>query len=228
MNTKTLNYLGQLRLYSLVDLILMLYSGGYRSFDMLGPVLIWVGFLSYLEARHKDTGRAVVPNWVAAIFGVTSLFLFGFWKGLLFSLFSFVYTKKKLRYWGLVSPLCRGLQVLTIMGPSQLGWIAAGATALRNLAGDWRDVIQDRTEGRRRVPEGLKTWAVVLGVKTDWVFLHLFATMSTTFIWWHYARIGISWLLAIYLVQIASYWATPRSSNPKAMARIRQILGLKT
>ena len=207
-----LNYIGLARLYSLSDLVLLLVAAGLTGARFWAGLGLWLGFLAYLESRHAHPGRAGVPWIVAVILWIPSAYYFGVPWGSAFIALSLLYTAKKHRWWGLVSPIARGLQTLVLVAAGLgFGWFAlaaAAATAVRNALGDFRDVEHDREEG-------LKTWPVVLGIRTNWHYLHLVAVLTTTYLWWWKSGISILWLTIVWAVQLATYWVTPRISNPK-------------
>lgn len=213
MAKKCLNYLGQLRCYSLVDLILLLITAKISGQQFWGSIGIWIGFLAFLESRHNHEGREQVPSWSAFLLMVAAIPFFGIEKGLLFCVLSFLYAQKNRGWWGLVSPFCRGLQTVIMVGLGPFGWVAGVLMTARNVLGDGRDTLQDRQEG-------LKTWTVVLGIKADWLFLHFFAVIFTTLIWWSAANLPPFWLVSALAVEAGAYWLTPRSSNCKAKAKL--------
>ncbi len=215
MTKKCLNYLGQLRCYSLVDLILLLIAAKVSGSQFWGSIGLWIGFLAFLESRHSHEGREEVPNWTAFLLMVTAIPFFGIEKGLLFCGLSFFYAQKNKGWWGLVSPFCRGLQTVLMVGLGPFGWLAGTLMAVRNVLGDGRDTEQDRKEG-----QGLKTWTVILGAKADWLFLHFFAVLGTTLVWWRVANLPAVWLALAFAIEVGTYWLTPRGSNCKAKAKM--------
>ena len=221
---KVLNYLGQLRLYSLVDLMLMLLAAGASAASprFWGAVFLWVGFLAHLEAVHHDKGRESVPRILAWLLWLQALKL---WydniTGDVFILSSLVYAQKKNWRLGLLSPLMRGLQTLVIVGSISgydqvFTWLAAALTIVRNLLGDLRDSQED-------AEEAIRTWPSVLGLESR-PFAHYFGMFGTTIVWWVYAGLPAWVLLVILIFETATYWLTPRPSNKNAAVWLRKIL----
>src|SRR3989344_7293339 len=108
--TKFRNYLGQLRLYSLVDLILMVMAYGLNVREMLGATVLWVAFLATLEDAHRHKGRWEIPDTWPMGFMAGGLLIFGHAaSGYVFAIFSVLYCFKNRPRWALVSPLFSGL-----------------------------------------------------------------------------------------------------------------------
>ena len=107
---RLMNHVGQLRLYSFVDLVLLLIAARATSSQLAGGLLLWVGFLLYLENGHRHSCREpFIPYcWVGIWLVGFALFPHAF--ALAFILLSIAYTRKKWGYWGLVAPIVRGLQ----------------------------------------------------------------------------------------------------------------------
>ncbi len=223
---KLVNYIGQLRLYSLADLILMLYViPGSHFRESLGAVLLWVGFLAHLESVHKDRGREPVNKIYAWLFWLQAFVFLGDSEvGTLYILLSIFYSFKKKWYWARLSPLIRGLQtisMLVLVSPSELKWYWLFAAAIlvtnRNFWGDARDTVHD-------AKERVRTWPVAMGMKNH-PFAHLFSTIATTLGFWLYANtLRFKWLALIVFIEVATYWLTPRQSNKKAAQELRKIL----
>lgn len=219
------NYLGQLRLYALFDLILMLFAAGASpaSLQFWGAVFLWVGFLAHLESIHHDKGREPVPSLTAWLLWLQALV---WWKdistGTLFLVYSFLYAQKKRYPWGLISPFLRGLQTLVLVGSiagynHAFPWVAATLTGLRNFLGDLRDSSED-------AEEGICTWPAKWGWRSQ-PFVHLVGIFSTTIVWWLNADGLAVWLLStILVIEATTYWLTPRQSNKKVAQRLQQIL----
>ena len=168
MRRKWFNYLGQLRIYSLVDLWLLLVVAGATGRPLWGAVLLHVGFLAFLESQHRHEEREPVPEalpWLVFMVGWEwfGLRITGTW----YIFFSVMYALKKSGYWGLDSPFARGAQTFVLLLPFAADrpcflMAAVIAMIVRNIAGDGRDVEQNRREG-------LRTWPVVLGLRHDLV-----------------------------------------------------------
>lgn len=210
---KVLSYLGHLRIYSLSDLWFLLAVAGATGRPLWGALLLHVGFLAFLEYYHEHRQREPVPGvlpWL--ILFLCGLIMYGRPEvGGWYIILSILYSMKKQGYWGLISPFARGAQTFVLLFPfltshTCLVWTAAAAMIARNLLGDLRDVEQDRREG-------LHTWPVVLGLRRDLVFVHLFGVIGTTWLWWWFS--SVLWLvpLGINLIEIITYWLTPRPSN---------------
>jgi len=119
-----------------------------------------------------------------------------------------LYVRKKHVPFSYLAPLARGFQyyflAVGVVGfESPLTFLVLGVLAVRNFAGDLRDVVEDSVEGMRTLP-------VVFGISKDYKFVHIFALFVTTSIWWHIAGISIFWLIAMWAIQIATYNITPR------------------
>lgn len=210
MKTKNnlLNLIGQIRIYSLIDLILLLIAIKAGSFQFVGVILLHLGFLLFLEHSHKHKYRNPFPKylWVFLILGgvffYKSFFVIGF------LIFSFLYTKKNVANLGIYSPIFRGFQnyflaagIIGFLNP--LSFLAGGLLALRNLAGDFRDVEKDKKEK-------LKTFPIILGFKKDMKYVYLPSLFVTTLVWWNMSNISVIWLIVVYLIQLGTYNLTPR------------------
>lgn len=225
---KALNYLGQLRIYSLADLITMLRAVSKFSKTLWGGVLLWIGFLVFLESLHKDKGREPVNQIYAWISWLIALFFLRDSSGIsgLYVIFSILYSLKKQWYWARFSPLLRGLQticMLVLVSPWQVRWywltIAWLLIVNRNFWGDARDTLHDKEEK-------VKTWPVKFKMK-ERPFAHLICTLGTSTAWWMYAcDISLNWLVTIFVIEVATYWMTPRQSNKKAAQELHKILQL--
>lgn len=203
-----MNLLGQLRLYSLIDLVLFSLAIQADRSQMIGIVLLHIGFLLFLEFTHKHSFRVAFPKylWVAFFIGGSILYkniaVVGF---LMCSLF---YVKKNSPAFGWFAPLSRGLQyyflasgVIGFLNP--VSFLAGGLLALRNFFGDLRDTVKDRKEGYKTLP-------VIFGLKRDFKYLHLLATLGTTFVWVCLSSINIVWIVPLFFIQVVSYSWTPR------------------
>lgn len=205
---KILNYLGQLRIYSLIDLVLMMYVVGARGQTLWGAVFLWVGFLAYLESRHDHVYRAKTPRglWVVLMF--LGLILFRKVEGIGFIVAAYLYTQKNNKNYGIFSPFFRGLQSFLLVGgvagfDSIFAWLALLLTFIRNLLGDFRDAGKDAKEGMQTLP-------ILFGWRRNLPAVHLAGILGTTLVWWHYSGLGIFLLFFVWVIQLASYRLTPR------------------
>ena len=201
------NYLGQLRLYTLADLILLLVAIGASTHQFYGAILLHVGFLAYLESRHAHSYRAKVPANAAYALTFIGIVLFRKIEGLLYVLFSYLYPKKN-KNLGWMSPFARGFQyffmVAGIIGyASGITYLVGVLTFFRNLAGDMRDTEKDRFEGMNTIP-------VLLNIKKSIPHIHLIAVIITSSVWWHLSSLSIAWLVVVMLIQLLTYKLTPR------------------
>jgi 4-hydroxybenzoate polyprenyltransferase len=206
---KALDYLGQLRIYSLLDLAVLLIAAGAGSPEFSGAILLHIAFLAYLESRHSHEYRAEIPRYMWTIPAIVGMILFGHIAfALLFILLSFFYTLKNKGYWAAFAPLARGLQYFFLIAAltgfsSHLPWIALGVTFIRNLLGDMRDTDKDRAKGMKTIP-------VLMRFPRSIRHIHLIATMISTLIWWSYTSIPFYWILLILIIQLSSYELTSR------------------
>lgn len=201
-------YVGHFRLYSLVDLAFLLVAISAPKHLFAGYILLWIAFLFFLNERHRPEYRFHYNREFWVVLTGAGLIILHHWAGLLFVLFSFVYTLKKQGRFALISPIIHGLQAATIVG-SVLGfhhyftWIAAGALAIRNLAGDVRDIKKDRERGIFSIP-------IAFGLQNGNKYIHLAAILVTTLIWAIFGHIQIEFLIMAWLVEIMSYNLTQR------------------
>jgi len=206
------NYLGQLRAYSFVDMTLLCMTLSTSTIRVAGTLLLWLGFLVYLEGMHRDSGRLLWPRWVAPLLFATGAALTGSWLVAPFIIMCHIYAlKKELVVVGILGPLLNGLlkvvMVLPLAMENERGWFILSlvmvAMTLRNFAGDLRDVQKDRQANTI-------TPAVWLGMRRDvrWVYPSALAATST--LWWTLGDESV-WLLgAVYAIQAVTYRLTPR------------------
>ena len=90
-----LNYFGQLRLYSFLDIIILATALTKNLNAIIGITILWLSFLLYLESRHKDEPRLKVNQYLWLAPFLLSLILLPIWICLGFALFSYLYTNKK-------------------------------------------------------------------------------------------------------------------------------------
>lgn len=215
-----LNYLGQLRLYSFLDLLIFATALTHDPKIIAGIGLLWLSFLLYLEIRHKDAHRLEI-NWFMWLVPFTLALLWvPFWVVIGFAVVSYSYTnKKKNLFFGVTSPFWRGLQngLLAAAFDLRLALLAFVLTVIRNLIGDLRDVHDDKVRGVKTIP-------VAFGLirNQTWAFYgHLIFTIFTTLIWFNFSFLNTVLIIPIILIQIASYPLTPRLSNPKYLDMYR-------
>lgn len=203
-----LNYLGQLRLYSLVDLILLLTAVRATPHEFIGAILLHIGFLAFLESKHRHSYRKIIPSYFFIISIIAGLLLFGHFEGLLFLFFSYLYANKNQKPFSLYSPIMRGLQCFFLIAGiigyhNNFIWIVFALITLRNFCGDLRDAVKDKAEN-------MKTLPVALGLTNNIKYIHLIAILITTFVWFSYTDLPILLLVSIFLVELLSYDLTPR------------------
>lgn len=203
-----LNYIGQLRIYSLIDLIILLIATKATLYEFLGVIFLHIGFLAYLETQHKHSYRKQAPKYLWIIFTLIGLILYGKVEGVFFVLCSYIYTLKDKKIFGVPSPIMRGFQyfflVAGIIGyGNKLTWLALVLSTFRNFCGDLRDVVKDRNEN-------MKTLPIVMGLKKDFKYAHLLIMLTTTFIWFEFTGLSPFLLIPIFLIQILTYRLTPR------------------
>lgn len=203
------NYIGQLRLYSLLDLVIFLYALHTGLYQALGAVLLWLGFILYLEYRHGHSYRKTLPNYLWVMLTVVGFILFqSYLTALAFIVLSHFYTLKKSRSrLALLSPVVRGAQaavlVIGIIGYHSwiplLVWLIV---TIRNFLGDIRDAHKDTQEGKQ-------TLAAILHLPPS-KYIHLVGVLITTSIAWYIRPFSVILLLLAWLFEIASYNWTPR------------------
>ena len=203
-----LNYLGQFRVYSLLDLIILLIAVQAAPQEFLGVIFLHLGFLVFLETRHSHPFRIKMPKGLWAFLTLFGIILYRHWEIIPFLLLSFFYVEKTQKYFGYIAPFLRAFQYFFLFGGiigyhHQIILIIPLVIFIRNFAGDLRDITKDRNDG-------LKTLPVVLGLKNNIKYIHLIAMLSTTLIWWSFTSLPIHFLLVVFLVQIFSYNITPR------------------
>lgn len=203
-----LNYLGQLRIYSLLDLLILLVALKVNSNEFIGVVFLHIGFLAYLETSHHHSYRKKVPKYLWIFFTLIGLIFYGHIEGILFIICSYLYTLKTKKSFALLAPFMRGLQyfflVAGIIGyNSSLTWITLVLIIVRNFCGDLRDITKDKREN-------LKTLPIFLGLHRDIMYIHLGVILITTFTWFQYTNLALWMLIPIFLIQIVTYRLTPR------------------
>jgi 4-hydroxybenzoate polyprenyltransferase len=204
-----LNYLGQLRIYSLIDYVVLLIASQANLYQFVGVILMHVGFLAYLESRHSHSYRKPVPKYLWIFLTILGMAFYGnYIFSILFVICSILYTLKTKKYFAIFAPVMRALQYFFLIGGitgfhSQLPWIALLVIFIRNFTGDVRDVVKD-------TGEGMKTLPIVIGLKRDIKYLHLITMLMTTTIWWTFTKIPLYFLPLILIIQILTYNLTAR------------------
>jgi len=201
------NYVGQIRIYSLVDLWLLLAAVGADIREAVGVAALWIGFLLFLESGHSHEYRerfpkfSWLPLWVLGVVAIPKP------ESIAFIFFAWLYTQKNKSYLATISPIFRGLQTLMIVGEiagycHPLILVAPVLTSFRNLLGDWRDCGKDLKEKKITIP-------CLLGMKSA-RHVHLLGLFLTSSVWWWYSTTHISILILVLSIQIVSYNLTPR------------------
>jgi len=207
--SRAVNYIGQLRPYSYVDLLLLFAAlhAGVRV--AAGVSLLWFGFLIHLEWRHRDRERLgwhwsmwAVP-WAIAPVLVPSWWVVPFFG------FAVAYAlKKRFRWAAAVSPLVNGLMktFLVLLAPGVAAatlLMVLGLMTLRNLLGDLRDAEKDAKESVMTVP-------VVLGYHRSTPYIYPAGLVLTSTVWTVVG--GLPWwaLAGALAVEAGTYRLTPR------------------
>ena len=206
--SKLLNLFGQIRVYSLIDLVLFSIAIKANSFQIAGIILLHLGFLLFLEFTHKHEFRIAFPKYLWIILLIAGL---GFYQNIAvigFLISSFFYVKKNLPKFGWSGPVFRGLQYYFLAAGivgffNPITFLASGLLFIRNFAGDLRDIVKDRKEG-------LKTLPIIFGLKKDLKHIHLLTMLGTTIVWWYLSGISVLGLIPIFAIQIGSYNLTHR------------------
>lgn len=202
------NYLGQLRIYSLLDLIILAIAIGSNRYEFIGIILLHIGFLAFLESKHKHEYRKKLPKYTWIIITVIGLISYQHIEGILFVILSYIYTLKNRDYFATLSPIARGLQLYIIVAgvvgyTNKLSILALVLLFIRNFCGDLRDVEKDSKENMVTLP-------VFFGLKHNIKYIHLIFTLFTTLVWFTFTDLNYLFLIPIFLIQIYSYNLTPR------------------
>jgi 1,4-dihydroxy-2-naphthoate octaprenyltransferase len=203
------NYVGQLRLYSYADLVLLLLAVGATSHELAQASLLWFGFLVLLEYIHRDRGRARWPAWTWIALLAAALAIRPSPILVPFVAFAAIYTMKKaLPPLALIAPLINGCLKgsLVCLVPSVAAWqviIVIVLTSLRNLTGDLRDIEKDRAEGVRTLP-------VRAGLQKDVRWVYPVALASTSTLWTVLGNLPVWALAGALAIQATTYRWTPR------------------
>jgi 1,4-dihydroxy-2-naphthoate octaprenyltransferase len=204
------NYVGQLRLYSYVDLVLLLMAGGAQSVRAFcGASLLWFAFLMYLETIHQDQGRLRWPRYAWVVVVLPGIMLLPDIRVIGYTTCAALYAEKKRRpRVAAVSFIVNGSlkTVLVALAGSvslRMGLTVLVATAVRNLAGDLRDVAKDRIEDVRTLP-------VRLGVRRGRPSAYPLCLAATTALWVVIGPAPSVVLPAAWAIEAATYRLTPR------------------
>jgi hypothetical protein len=209
-----LNYTGQLRIYSFVDLLVFATAFTRDLSVISGIALLWISFLVYLENRHHDPLRLPIYRYAWLFPYIFSITLLPELTWLTFSLFSYLYTKKvEGGIWSISAPFWRGLQTgaLAFQFDVHLAVLAFVLIFIRNIIGDVRDASTDKQRGIITIP-------VVYGAHKNhpWAFYaHILFTITTTIIWFQFSFLDHRLILPTAILQLVLYPLTPRVSNPK-------------
>ena len=204
---KIKNYIGQLRIYSLADLALLLIAIQADTPQFIGAILLHIAFLAYLENKHHHPYRAKVPLWISYVLAIIGVVIYGRIEGFIYLFFGLLYTQK-IKGLGFISPLLRGLQNLFIVAGiigyySPLTYIICGLLLLRNLSGDFRDIEKDKKDGMKTIP-------ILIGLNKNIKYIHLIHTILTSIVWWYMSSLPIGWLLFVIITQVSTYHLTSR------------------
>jgi len=203
-----LNYFSQLRLYSYVDIILMMVAFRADAITILSCSFMWFGFLIHLEWQHRDRGRSFWPAWAWIILWIAGIIAHPSAFQVLLIATSATYSlKKRYRWIGLISWIINGSikawMVAMIPAPLWGIFLVSGLMSLRNLAGDIRDAGKDSAEGVFTLP-------VVLGLKKNIPFVYPSCLVATSIIWVYIGGISFLWLIPVFIIQSLTYHLTPR------------------
>jgi hypothetical protein len=206
---KVANYVGQLRLYSYVDLVLLWLWLGRDARSILAGTLLWFGFLVHLEWRHRDRGRLLWPWWAwAALIVSGAILAWSVWTFAFAALSALYAYKKRFPRIARFSFVYNGLLKVALLlatAPTSAPracfvWVVM---ALRDLAGDFRDVEKD-------AEEGVETLPVWLGLRRDRRWLYPAALAVTSALWATLGHVQVVVLVACWAVQVSTYRLTPR------------------
>ncbi|MFA5838649.1 MAG: hypothetical protein WC849_01795 [Candidatus Paceibacterota bacterium] len=209
-NKKIVNFIGQFRTYSLLDLAVLLVAIKTPMLIFIGAILLHLGFIAFLENQHKHSYREQMPAWVwmvLTILGVVfyrNAWMFGF------ILFGYLYTNKNKKNIGLFAPLIRGLQCMfLIAGITGFGSVfplfVLVLMFVRNFLGDVRDVKKDKQENQKTLPILMK-----FNTNKNYKYIHLFGVIGTTIVWWLFSSTPAIFLFAVILLETLTYDLTSR------------------
>lgn len=202
------NYFGQLRMYSYVDIVLMLLAFSADIKIIVSCSFLWFGFLIHLEWRHQDQGRLLWPIWAWVIPWILGIIIHPSIFQIPFIITCISYSlKKQYRWIGLVSWIINGSikawMVAMIPGPLWGIILVGGLMSIRNLAGDIRDAGKDSSENVLTLPVALK-------LKKNIPYIYPICLMITSIIWIYIGGFSYIWLIAVFAIQGLTYHLTPR------------------
>lgn len=225
------NILGQARLYSLLDQLVVAAALTRDPRQVAGIVILHFSFLCYLEGQHKDQLRLAIPVWfwilpyAAAVWLLTDVA----WAVGAYTVCSICYTLKKCGRWGLSASLWRGCQatIFALALRPELAGLLVAYMVVRNLVGDIRDERSDREDGTLTVPVFLlSAWWRFRAIDSASryyrrsavayiaYYSHALMVVTTTLVFFGYGWLPDGLLLPIVLLELVSYPLTPRSSTP--------------
>ena len=143
-----LNLLGQIRVYSLIYLIILLIAIKSDTFQLIGVVFLHLGFLLFLEYVHKHKYRIPFPKYLWVLLLIIGIVLYKSFFVIGFLVCSFFYTKKNLPNLAPYGPFLRGLQyyfiTAGIMGfLNPICFLACCLLILRNFSRDLSDITKE-------------------------------------------------------------------------------------
>lgn len=203
-----INYFGQLRMYSYVDIILMLLAFKADIITIVSCSFLWFGFLIHLEWRHRDKGRLNWSIWAWIIPWTFGIIIHPSLYQIPFIITCIAYSlKKRFKWIGLISWIINGSikAWMVAMIPTKL-WgilVVGGFMCIRNLAGDIRDAGKDSVEGVPTLP-------VVLGLKLNIPYVYPICLMITSVSWIYIGGFSFLWIIPVFLIQVLTYHLTPR------------------
>ena len=203
-----LNYFSQLRMYSYVDILLMLFAFGADARTIVSCSLLWFGFLIHLEWRHRDKGRSCWPIWAWIIPWIVGIVIHLSIFQIPFLVTCVAYSlKKRYRWISLISWIINGSikawMIAMIPAPLWSILLVSGLMGIRNLAGDIRDGGKDSAEGVLSLP-------VALGLKVNIPFIYPACLVATSITWVCIGGNSFLWLIPVFVVQGLTYRLTPR------------------
>jgi len=213
--SKLINIIWQVRIYSLVDLFLLIYILWVNISVWIWIILLHISFLFYLEFTHKHSYRFLISKYVWLIIWMTWVLFFTFEKSISLNIWviwyilsSMLYVRKNSKYFWLFSPFARWMQnyfivawIIWFLNP--ISFYVFLLFFVRNFAWDLRDITKD-------ISEWMKTMPVFLGFRNDYKYIHITSLFMTSFFWWYIWNISVLWLLLIFVIQILTYKITTR------------------
>ncbi len=211
--SKLLNYIGQLRVYSLLDFIIFGTALTRDIPAIIAMTSLWCSGILYLEYVHKDHLRLPVSFFAPLILFLASFMYLPFQIPLLCGFFSFLYAKKKHNtFMGVTAPFWRACinSILALFFKPPLAPLVFALFFTRNLLADFRDTQCDKNQGSTTLP-------LILGFKKEyrWAFYaHCLGVAVCTAIWFRYSFLDARLLMPILLMQVFIYPLTPRAGLP--------------